>query len=96
MSKKIIHAELPVLFFKEGKRIVAYTPALNLSTFGKTLTEAKKRFNEVVAIFFEETSKMGTTEEVLLECGWEKRKNEFLPPSIISHGFASVSFPAFA
>ena len=93
MRTKIQKLQLPVIFFKEGKQIIAYTPALDLSTFGKTLEEAQRRFSEVVEIFFEELVKMGTLEEVLEECGWEKHHNEYLPPSVISQGMTSVSVP---
>jgi len=93
MHTKIKQLQIPVLFFKEGKKVIAYTPALDLSTFGKTLVEAQKRFNEVVTIFFEEIIKMGTIEDVLLECGWEKKRNEYLPPSVISHSMTSFSIP---
>jgi len=93
MRTNIKKLQLPVIFFKEGKQIIAYTPALDLSTFGKTLAQAQRRFGEVVGIFFEELIKMGTLEEVLEECGWEKHHNEFLPPTIISHGMTSVSVP---
>jgi len=93
MHKKIQQVQLPVLFFKEGKQIIAYTPALDLSTFGKTLAQAQKRFAEVVEIFFEELIRMGTLEEVLEECGWEKHNKEFLPPTVIAQGLTSVSVP---
>ena len=59
---------LPVSFLKEGSSYVAYTPALDLSSCGKTLKEAKKMFAESVQLFFEELEKMGTTEEVLTQC----------------------------
>ncbi len=93
MSTKIKQLQLPVIFFKEGKKIIAYTPALDLSTFGNTLAQAQKRFGEIVEIFFEELVKMGTLEEVLLECGWERHHNEFLPPTVISQGLTTVSVP---
>ena len=85
--------QLPVIFFKEGKKVIAYTPALDLSTFGDTLSQAQKRFAEIVEIFFEEIIKMGTLEDVLVEYGWEKHHDEFLPPTIISQGLTSVSVP---
>ena len=44
---------LPVTFLKEGDNFIAYTPALDLSTFGPTFDKAKKNFVEVVNIFFE-------------------------------------------
>lgn len=65
---KIINfqANLSVTFLREGKRFVAYTPALDLSTSGTTFEQAKKRFTEAVQIFLEECHKMGTLEGVLL------------------------------
>jgi predicted RNase H-like HicB family nuclease len=43
-----------VAILREGKRFVAYTPALDLSTSGKTQAEAKARFQEAAELFFEE------------------------------------------
>ncbi|MDI6641967.1 MAG: hypothetical protein QME68_06635, partial [Elusimicrobiota bacterium] len=62
---KLIKAELPVVIFKERKKFVAYTPALDLSTCGNTFEQARKRFVEAVEIFLEETLKMGTLDSVL-------------------------------
>ena len=47
--------------FKEGKSFVAYAPALDLSSAGKTYKQAVSRLNEAVEIFFEEMERMGTT-----------------------------------
>ncbi len=49
-----VQVNLPVSFLKEGKTYVAYTPALDLSSCGKTLVEAERMFNEAVTLFFEE------------------------------------------
>ena len=76
--------QLPVSVFKEGKDFVAYTPALDLSTSGKSYEEVKNRFNEVVSIFFEELVKKGTLNEVLGSLGWQKIKRQWAPPSLIS------------
>ncbi|MFA5947718.1 MAG: hypothetical protein WC806_01975 [Candidatus Gracilibacteria bacterium] len=46
---------LQVDFIKQGKSYVAYSPAFDLSTCGKTLKEAQSRFEEAVEIFIEET-----------------------------------------
>lgn len=64
---KRLHLEvsLPVSILKEGKYFIAYSPALDLSTSAKSFEEAKKRFEEVVPIFFEELLEKGTVEEVL-------------------------------
>ena len=78
--------QLPVLFMKEHGQYIAYTPALDLSTCGKTIAQAKKRFAEAVRLFFEEIEKMGTLEEVLLNCGWEKvskPRAAWRPPTVV-------------
>jgi hypothetical protein len=48
MTKKapLVEAKIPVLFFQEGKKVVAYSPALDLSTCGNTEQQARKRFGE--------------------------------------------------
>ena len=67
-----IATSLPVDFYKEGGHFIAYCPALDISTCGDTFEEAKKNFSELLDAFVTETTKMGTLEAVLLECGWEK------------------------
>jgi hypothetical protein len=70
-----IEAQIPVFFFKEGDKVVAYSPAFDLSTYGNDEKEAKRRFSETVSIFLKECAKMGTLDEVLEECGWRKEPN---------------------
>ena len=55
-NKKItqLNVNLPVSIKREGGVFVAYTPALDISTYGNTKGEAKKSFNELVTVFFEE------------------------------------------
>ena len=63
---------LPITVLREGKKFIAYTPALDLSTSGNTFKQVKKRFGEAVSIFFEETLKRGTLDQALSELGWQK------------------------
>ena len=90
MHKSIVF-NLPVSFLRESDQFVAYTPALDLSTSGHTLEEARKNFTEAVGIFFDEIIEMGTFEDVLLDLGWKKHNQDFIPPVIISQGMESVS-----
>lgn len=70
MNKKIkIAASIQLRFLKEGKSFVAFSPALDLSTCGKTYEDAKKNFQEALEIFFEECLRMGTLAQVLEQCG---------------------------
>lgn len=78
--------QLQVQFMKQGKHVVAYSPALDISTSGKTMAEAKKRFQELAHIFIKEVVSAGTINEVLSELGWmrhAKQKN-WVPPVIAS------------
>jgi len=80
--KQIIHfeAKLPVTFIKEGKKFIAYTPVLDLSTSGDSFEQTRHRFEEVVDIFFKEVIKKGTLEDVLTDYGWTKSDRRWSPP----------------
>ncbi len=85
MKKTMLQFNLPVSILREGKKYIAYTPALDLSTSGNTFDQAKKRFDEIVHIFFEEITKENTTEQVLTELGWQKVNAKWNPPIVISN-----------
>jgi len=61
----MLKLQVPVSILREDKKYVDYSPALDLSTSGRNYQEVKKRFVEIVNIFFEELIKKGTLEEVL-------------------------------
>lgn len=84
---------VPVSIFREGKRFVAYSPALDLSTSGKTLPETRRRFAEAVEILFEELDDLGTADEVLTGLGWERVKRSWQPPLPISHELEDFRVP---
>lgn len=93
-----IEARIPVIFFEEGDKVIAYSPALDLSTCGDTEAQARKRFKEAVMIFFDEITKMGTMDEVLEECGWRKltAKHAWSPPVYRSCTEELIHIPAGA
>ncbi len=72
MAAKDISAKLPVEIFKEGDQFIAYCPSLDISTCASTLEGAREMFAELAHIFLSETVKMGTLDDVLLQCGWRK------------------------
>ncbi|MBN1325953.1 hypothetical protein JW977_03150 [Candidatus Falkowbacteria bacterium] len=94
MPKIKLEYKLPVSFLKEGNKYIAYTPALDLSTSGKSYKEAKKRFGEIVSIFFEELIKDGTTDDVLRDLGWKKSQEKWNPPVFISQELQSIKISA--
>ena len=85
MKKTMLEFNLPVSILREGKKYIAYTPALDLSTSGNTFDQARKRFDEIVHIFFEEIIKENTAEQVLTELGWHKVNAKWNPPIVISN-----------
>lgn len=94
MKKIDLQIKLPIMIIREGKKFIAYTPALDLSTSGKNYNEVKKRFDEIVSIFFEEVVEAGTLDEVLKDLGWQKSKKQWIPPLVISQEAETISMPA--
>jgi predicted RNase H-like HicB family nuclease len=82
---KIYKIRVSVLIVQEEECFVAYCPALELSSYGKTEAEAKKSFDEAMGIFLEETERKGTLEKVLLALGWtlkQKPSFKYQPPEL--------------
>jgi len=94
MKKLMLEFKLPVSILREGKKYVAHTPALDLSTSGRSYEEVKKRFNEIVNIFFEESIRKGTLEEALRDLGWKRAQARWNPPVVISQESQTVRVPA--
>ena len=93
MGKTQLNVSLAVTLLHEGDQFVAYSPALDLSTSGDTLEQAKTRFSEAVDIFLEETTKKGTLPEVLSDLGWQKSNDSWLPPVVIGQSSEFVNIP---
>jgi predicted RNase H-like HicB family nuclease len=93
MSSKKPSYKLPVLITKQGRRFVAYTPALDISTSGKSEKEVKTRFEELAELFFEEIIAAGTIRDVLSELGWKKEQKKWTPPQVISSKSIGFSIP---
>lgn len=93
---KCRQAVITVSFYREGNKFIAHSPAFNLSTCGDSQEQAKKRFGEILHIFLEEVEKMGTLEDVLLECGWKKighPHRHWQPPVFIGQSQQEIRLP---
>ena len=88
-------SDIPVLFFEEGDKVIAYSPALDISTCGDTEEQARNRFSEATEVFFKELIDMGTLDDVLAECGWHKiaSTGEWSPPVYRRTRQESVKIP---
>ena len=88
--EKDLNSLLSLVLLKEGKRYVAYFPALDLCTSGNTAVEAKKRAVEAARIFFQEIEEKGTAKEILSELGWERKQKIWREP-VIKHDSVRVA-----
>lgn len=93
-GSEAVFLTIRVDFIKEGEFVVAYCPSLNLSSFGKDIEEAQSSFEEALEIFVEETQEMGTLEDVLLDLGWqikkEKISSSFQPPALVNPAYSVI------
>jgi predicted RNase H-like HicB family nuclease len=84
-KKNFFKVEIAVVISKEYDLYVAYSPALELSSYGDSEKEAMEAFDDALAIFIEETTKNSTLEKVLLRLGWilqQVPKVEYRPPQL--------------
>jgi predicted RNase H-like HicB family nuclease len=91
-EKRVVRVQ--VLFIKEGKYIIAQAPALDLSTFGDTIEEAKEAFAEALDLFMDHLVEHGTLDEVLSGLGWQQEDERWVPPMVISQSIESIEIPA--
>ena len=93
MHKTIKELNLQVDILREDKTYIAYSPALDLATHGRSVAEARKSFIEAAELFFETIIEKGNLRETLINLGWRVRRKEWLPPMIISRSTQSVNVP---
>jgi hypothetical protein len=85
---------LSVEVWKEGASHVAYSQELDISSCGKTPSQAKSRWREAVSLFVEEAARQGTLDEILGEAGFERRGKTYRPRPILARGKMRLTLPA--
>ncbi|MEK7383550.1 MAG: hypothetical protein AAB262_09730 [Elusimicrobiota bacterium] len=96
---RVRQVNIPVFFLREGKTVVAYSPALDLSSCGENQAAAQRRFSRAVGLFLDELEDMGTMDEVLAGLGWtrmERPRSEWVPPHLLKQTQMRVNLPAHA
>ncbi len=87
--------KIQVQYMKEGDTAVAYSPALEISGYGKTLEEALDDFHHAIKIFIEETTANGTLEKALQALGWKRIDHHWQPQvEILSSRTEEIAIPA--
>ena len=94
-NAKEVSFSLPVSIMKQGRRFIAYTPALDIATSASTERKVRASFSELVIIFMEELHEKGTTAEVLSELGWRRVEKVWMPPAVASQSIG-MKVPTFA
>lgn len=70
VSSERINSELTIFLFKEDDNFIAYSPALDLSGYGKTEDDARASFNIVLKENFDYAIHDGTLWQDLKSHGW--------------------------
>jgi hypothetical protein len=78
------HVGLSLVEFNEDDNVIVYSPALDLSGYGKNPEEAKNSFSEALKEFIRYTDNKNTMQTVLSNLGWKikgsKNKRKYNPP----------------
>lgn len=93
-NKVRVEGILPVVYFREGEAFVAFSPAIDLSSYGGSFEEAKKNFREALDMLLEDLIKKDALEEVLAECGWERIERpsvHWIPPAYVGQESIKLS-----
>jgi hypothetical protein len=78
-----LEGNLSLSFFKQDGCVIAYAPALDLSTYGSNEKEAEKNFAEMLDVFLSEFKDSRELEQLLQSLGWTKNQStSWEPPKI--------------
>ncbi len=84
-GKATVNCKLPIIIFEEDGNFIFYCPALDLSGYGETESDASNSFNQSLSEYFRYTVNKGTLEDDLRGHGWTIRKSlkrGAVPPSM--------------
>jgi predicted RNase H-like HicB family nuclease len=79
-----------VEIFREGELYLGLCPDLDVSSFGKTIEEAKNSIQEALEVFVEECAAMGTLTQVLEEAGFARQNGMWLSRQPVSAELMAV------
>ena len=85
---------LGVEVWKEGTSYIAYASDLDISSVGKTASQAKSRLREAVSLFIEEAARLGTLVAILEESGFERRGKTYRPRPVLAREKMKLALPA--
>ena len=79
-----MNLDLTIYLTREGSQYVARAMPLDVVSSGPTPEAAREAVYEAVRAFLLTAADMGTLEEVLEECGYERRGNRWVCPDFVA------------
>jgi hypothetical protein len=76
--------ETTVHIWKEGSQYVAHAIPLDVMSSGPTPDSARLALDEAVRAFLLTVADAGTLEQVLEDCGYELRGEQWVPPDFVA------------
>lgn len=87
-----LNFKLPALVEQEGDWFVALCPVLDVASQGRTHDEALRALTEATKTFLATCYEMGTLDNVLKECGFERDGRHQLP-GLFDDGLDMIDVP---
>jgi len=75
-----MYIEYTTDFWNEAGQIVGHAMPLDVMSCGDTDSDAEQALDEAVRLFIERSREMGTLEEILTECGYERTSEGWIIP----------------
>jgi len=79
-----MNIEYTVHIWKEGNQYIAHAMPLDVVSSGATPEDARNALKEAVHLFLDTAKEMGTLKEILDECGYESRGEQYISPPWVS------------
>jgi hypothetical protein len=76
--------EMTVHVWKEGRQYVAHAMPLDVMSSGPSQEAARQALDEAVRAFLLTAADAGTLEDVLEECGYERRGDTWVGPDFVA------------
>ena len=79
-----MNLDLTIYLTKEGRQYVAHAMPLDVASSGPTPEAAREAVYEAVRAFLLTAADAGTLEEVMEECGYERRGDRWACPDFVA------------
>lgn len=81
-----LNLDYTVYIWQERDQFIAHALPVDVMSSGRDLDEARQALDEAVRLFLHTAAEMGTLEEILQECGYEKGPDAWISPAWVAMG----------